>query len=336
MNQEDRHGLCLKHIAEASRKFVDTPSSGGASSYFMRLWAARVKMKDAVDTLPTAKSLAQNLDWTLDDVHGVIDQLQEDGFVVPLEVREGREPVLLATIDAIELLRVAHSPVGQLPPELLADVRERVSDVLRAETYRRLLESMTPGKVSFSAKMAVFGFFLLLTGAVSQSSALIVETNENNQQLEYLDALADHMDSVSKQIFPRSHALKGAKGGKSFKAGQLDDTLRRRKELETAVGHQVFVYDEKSSTYHFDLYDGDSVRGDRLTALLKVLVERLRHYAGGNEWDASNLKRLTEEFQFKNPVPVAYRRFLFQGPPPGDWFFVFSYYLDEVLRGSSS
>lgn len=333
MTHGDRYGTVLRLIVEASKRFVDAPNNSSASTYFTRLWKARVKMKDAVVTLPTVTSLSGNLSWDVADLNGVINELLELGLVFSVESSEGSDPLLVATIDAVELLALGRASIERLDNETLSSIREQVGETMRFDTYKQLGESIAPGKVTFSAKMAVFGVFLLLVGAVRSDSALIVETNESSQELEYLSALANHMDDVSRVIFPRSHTMKGAKGGKSFRIGQLDDTLRRRKELELAVGHQVFIYDDKASTYYLNVYEGDSLRADTLTTLLKILVGRICHYSVGTEWDPSNLLRAVDEYQFKNPIPVAYRRFLFKGSPPNDWYFVFRYYLEEALGG---
>ncbi|HYF79327.1 MAG TPA: hypothetical protein VD973_19545 [Symbiobacteriaceae bacterium] len=321
----------LRTVVDLSKQLINVKKSGGVEAYLRQLWKAKAKQQEAIALLPTSRSLSKVLGHAIGEIETHLDELEGSDLILRCDLGSEDEPHFLASLEAVALTGGPLGSADEVGYRLSAGAQEAISSTLRYETYGHFLDSLT-GEERLNAKMTVFGVFLLLSGAVTRSSALRIEFNEASNELEYLDALTQHLDEVSKALFPKSYeSSRGRKSGKAFRAGDLDKFFRRRKQLEQAVGADVFVFDPPR--YFFELYRGESDPHDGTTrTLLHTLATRIRELCVDDEWAPANFRELVRKYAYDNPVKVAHRQALFSAPPPMNWLFSFEYYLEEVLK----
>lgn len=320
----------LRLVVDASKELVKVKKSAGIVAYLRGLWRARVKQQEALDLLPTAEGLAERLNLDATAVDSLLEDLEKLGLICKVDLSPDEGPFFLATFEGIACAELPTGSLSEGADDTLQMIQARVNSSLRSESYSQFLESLT-GETRLNGKMVVFGLFLILTGAVTRSSALRIEFNESSKELEYLEALTKYLDDVSRSIFPQSaDVAKGRKSGKTFRLGDLDNFFRRRKQMEQAVGPEVFVFDPP--LYYFELYgDGREPQDETVIALLRVLLSRAQELSIEGEWIPENIKALVRRYQYDNPIKVSHRQAMFLGSPPGDWYFSLEYYLDSLL-----
>lgn len=320
MKSSELSDLLKKYIVDSKLYFnFNKKSSLNSGEYFSHMWTARSN-KDK------AKSLFPKKENCVDFPDDLLQVLCSQNAIKSLKIEDGDykcEHYLFTPI-ALELIRkLENSQDIELDPIILSDLIRDATAVfyqkVMDETFCRIQKPLLESE-ELMEKSAIFALFLLLTGAVSKETALILQEDENKEIL-FQDALVDYLNNLYREIFTDFGVVKS----KQFSVGDFSNFIRRNKDLRVAYGE---LFKKEDKIIYFNLYDNQQLRIDHLNRVISITISRLAYFINDDELTESSIRKVLEDYRFNSPLKQSHKRALFSNQMD----FKYGVFLEDAIK----
>lgn len=295
---------CQCYFGIKSKRRIDS------GSYFAKIWTARSISKDkARFFLPTKETALRMLSGDF------FNYLAKYGVLKIIMIEDGDYKaehciIMPQGFELINLLKDCKDTNYNINLEEAID--KSINDCIRKINEETLKKLQSPLRESdgMTAKSAIFAFYLILTGAVSKNTAFVYNTDDK-KQIEYQDDIVAYLNDLSRDIFPDSFYSKSK--GKQFSAGDLDDFLRRDKDIRQGCGN---LYKKDDNHIYFDFMDNKGrVIKESAQRLLKIIFNRFKILAKDREREEveKTVFKVVEKFIINSPLKQAHRTAFYVG-----------------------
>jgi len=292
-------------------------NKSGSGEYYTKMWTARSNKVKLRNLLPERVTLSQEIGEDLLNVlceENVIQiVLVEDGF------ERGEYCVLLPI--GVEMLEIMKEDL-EIPDELGEDDIRSIVGMAKTRFLPKAQKALkeriqAPLLVTnaLGARDAVFALFLILCGAVSKHTALILKEDEN-REIEFQEDLVQYLNDLARTIYKDSYMNRG----KHFSVGDLSDYIRRSKNLVVQFGD---VFKREEIFIYFDLLDDrGNLNTESMTVVMDKVISSLDNHSQGEDDDPADvIPELVQTYMIANPIKQTHRKALFVSNVEFEFYF---------------